>query len=932
MAPSFVIKRNGTRVPFDIDRIRTAIAKAVVAVDGKITPEIIDQVTRDVGRELEGRFSESAPHVETVQDCVERHLMGRSLYEVAKAYILYRARHSRQRSERVQSQVALARRGLLQIRKRNGKTQAVDTGKIRTTFERAAGRSAGQLDVDRLVDETLKNTSRQMSTDDLLSTMILSAASLIEQDPLYDSVAAALKLQALRKKVIGYSTDEHSLDRAYRESFLRGLRRGVDVGVLDSRMGHFDLETLAANLHIDNDSLLGHVGLQTLSERYLLRIDHAPIELPQSFWMRVAMGIALREENPTPRALEFYAVISSLQFVPSTPTLFHAGTARPQLSSCYITQVDDDLGHIFKSLSDNAQYAKWSGGIANDWTKVRGTGALIKSTRVESQGVVPFLKIANDVTMAINRSGKRRGATCAYLETWHLDIEDFLDLRRNTGDERRRTHDMNTANWIPDLFMKRVRANQKWTLFSSEEVSDLHDLYGKAFEERYEFYERQAAEGKISKCREVDALALWRRMLTRLFETGHPWITFKDAANVRSPQDHAGVVHSSNLCTEITLNTSPGEAAVCNLGSLNLSRLVERTGLVHEHCAATVQTAIRMLDNVIDLNFYPTEEARASNLRHRPIGLGVMGMQDALFRLRMPVESREAAIFCDRTMEFISYHAVLASSRLARERGTYASYSGSKWDRGVFPIDTLDLLEKERGITVSVDRSHHLDWGLVRRHVAEFGMRNSNTMAIAPTATIATIAGCYPSIEPLYKNLFVKANISGEFTVPNRFLVEDLKGLGLWGPELVELLKYHDGDLEPIEIIPDDLKEIYKEVFRIDPLVLIDLSARRGKWIDQSQSHNVFMRGTSGKLLDAIYMHAWEAGLKTTYYLRTLAASQVEKSTLDAGKYGFTQSRSASRPLDAGSSASRQKNPQTMPATMVTNACRLEDPTCESCQ
>jgi ribonucleoside-diphosphate reductase alpha chain len=668
--------------------------------------------------------------------------------------------------------------------------------------------------------------------------------------------------------------------------------------------------------------------------------DHV-LELPQTFWMRVAMGLSLEEEQPEERAVEFYNLLSQLLYVASTPTLFHAGTPRPQLSSCYLTTVEDDLGHIFKCLSDNAQLSKWSGGIGNDWSNIRGTGSHIKSTNVESQGVVPFLKIANDVTMAINRSGKRRGATCAYLETWHYDIEDFLDLRRNTGDERRRTHDMNTANWIPDLFMKRVEEDGEWTLLSPDETPDLHHLYGRAFEERYLHYERQAADGELRLHKKVSAKALWRKMLTMLFETGHPWITFKDACNVRSPQDHVGVIHSSNLCTEITLNTSAQETAVCNLGSVNLARHIGGDGLDAEALGRTVSTALRMLDNVVDLNYYPTEEARRSNLRHRPIGLGVMGFQDALFKLDIPFESPQALELADRAMEHIAYHAILSSSRLAAERGAYESYSGSKWDRGILPFDTLDLLESERGVRVEVSRSQSLDWAPVREHIRQHGMRNSNTMAIAPTATISNISGCFPCIEPIYKNIYVKANISGEFTIVNSYLVEDLKRLELWNDELRERLKYADGNLEHIPEIPDSLKAKYKEAFEIDPLWCLRLTATRGKWIDQSQSHNVFMKGTSGKLLNEIYLTAWKTGLKTTYYLRTLAASQIEKSTVDASKYGFTQKREygALTPATAAveaPGASLMTSPaaaaEAPEAEEEPKLCRIDDPDCEACQ
>ncbi|HEV8632137.1 MAG TPA: ribonucleoside-diphosphate reductase subunit alpha, partial [Thermoanaerobaculia bacterium] len=725
---------------------------------------------------------------------------------------------------------------------------------------------------------------------------------------------------------------------------------------------------LAASLKPERDRLFQYLGIQTLYDRYFVRVDEQILELPQGFWMRVAMGLAINEADRNERALEFYDLMSNLFYVPSTPTLFHAGTSHPQLSSCYLTTIKDDLRDIFKGLADNAQLSKWSGGIGNDWSNIRGTGSHIRSTHVESQGVIPFLKIANDVTNAINRSGKRRGATCAYLETWHYDIEDFLDLRKNTGDERRRTHDMNTANWIPDLFMKRVLADEQWTLFSPDETADLHHLYGRAFEKRYEEYEQAIGRGEIRLYKQMPAKVLWRKMLTMLYETGHPWITFKDACNVRSPQDHIGVVHSSNLCTEITLNTSSDETAVCNLGSINLARHVRDGHLDAELLAKTVRVAIRMLDNVVDINYYPTDEARNSNLRHRPIGLGLMGLQDALYQLDLAYESEAALEFSDEMMELVSYHAIAASCELAQERGPYESFPGSKWQRGLFPHDTVDLLERERGVPVEVSRTQRLDWRSLKERVQQHGMRNSNTMAVAPTATISNISGCYPCIEPIYKNIYVKANISGEFTVVNEYLIEDLKRLKLWNQEMLEQLKYYDGSVQQIPAIPAAIKAKYKEAFEVDPIWALRLTAARAKWVDQSQSHNVFMKGSSGKLLNDIYVSAWKMGLKTTYYLRTLAASQIEKSTLDAGKFGFTQKRpietTAAEPaalaadLLVAPSAASEPQPTYVatrnggsgevvvsppivsePLTAAPAAadappklCRIDDPDCEACQ
>src|SRR3989338_1465870 len=621
--------------------------------------------------------------------------------------------------------------------------------------------------------------------------------------------------------------------------------------------------------------------------------------------------------------------MSSLRYVPSTPTLFHSGSNHPQLSSCYLTTVNDDLNHIFKCLGDNVQLSKWSGGLGKDWTNIRATGSWIKSTNVESQGVIPFLKIANDVTTAINRSGKRRGATCAYLENWHLDFEDFLDLRKNTGDERRRTHDMNTASWIPDLFMKRIIADESWTLFSPEEVPELHHIYGSKFESKYTEYEQKARNGKIKKHKVVSAKKLWRKMLSMLFETGHPWITFKDPSNVRSPQDHMGVVHNSNLCTEITLNTSEDETAVCNLGSINISEhITSEGGLDKESLAKTVKTAIRMLDNVIDINYYPTVEAKNSNLKHRPIGLGIMGLQDAFFKLHMPFDSEQSVKFSDNLMEFISYYAILGSSEIAKEKGAYQSYKGSKWDRNIFPIDTISLLEQERGMKIEVSKEGILDWTYVRNHVAEYGMRNSNTMAIAPTATISTISGCYPCIEPIYKNLYVKSNISGEFTIVNKYLVKDLKKRNLWNMEMFEQLKYYDGSVQLITSIPNELKKTYREVFEIDSEYLVQHAAVRGKWIDQSQSLNIFMKGSSGSKLNDVYVYAWKMGLKTTYYLRTLGASQIEKSTLDAKKYGYTQKREYQQMEKIEAPVEKK-----LAAVEVANACVISsDVNCEACQ
>jgi ribonucleoside-diphosphate reductase alpha chain len=913
-----VIKRTGEVVDFDRERIRVAISKAIRATAPRDQWDTLENgtlsgVMADVITEIDTRFIELYPNVENIQDIVEKHLVKNGLYEIAKAYILYRAQRQQAREQRRERVARESLLGRLTVQARDGRKVLFDIAKLTRSIRHAAAGHGGTggpslthaVAVDEVARETIRNIYDGIASTEIEKALLLACASFIERDPAYSRLAARLFLQRIYKEVIGAPLNRERLDADYRRAFCDGLQRGVDAGAFDRRLLTFDPERMAAALRPERDDLLLYMGVQTLHERYFTRVEGAVVETPQAFWMRVAMGVAVAEEQREEQAVRFYELISSLRFVPSTPTLFHAGTSRPQLSSCYLTTIDDDLSSIFKALSDNAQLSKWSGGLGNDWSNIRATGATIHSTGVESQGVVPFLKIANDVTLAINRSGKRRGACCAYLESWHLDIEDFLDLRRNTGDERRRTHDMNTANWIPDLFMKRVLAEQDWTLFSPDETPDLHALYGRRFEERYCHYEALAQAGKLQRHRVVPAAKLWRKMLSMLFETGHPWLTFKDPCNIRSPQDHAGVVHSSNLCTEITLNTSAEETAVCNLGSVNLEKHVAAGGIDRELLADTVSVAMRMLDNVVDINFYPTPEAERSNLRHRPVGLGMMGLQDALFKLDLPFEDPAALTTGDRIMELISYHAILASSQLAAERGPYSSYAGSKWERGLLPHDTLQLLEEERGMALEMDQGGVLDWEPVRAHIARHGMRNSNTMAIAPTATISNIAGCFPSFEPPYKNIYVKSNISGEFTVINPYLVADLRAAGMWSGELADELKYHDGSLQQMGHLSEHLRRKYKVAFEIDPLWYLRLAAARGKWIDQSQALNVFMPGTSGRLLSEIYQFAWKLGLKTTYYLRTMAASQVEKATLGAA-YGSTQRRgttAAGAPQPAGERA-----------------------------
>ncbi len=814
---------------------------------------------------------------------------------------------------------------VFKVLKRDGNTVEFNEEKIRLVLQRAARGLETDISLDQVVEEIKRNIFDGATTENISDALILSAAAYIEQDTAYDTLAVRLCLQKVYKEVIGESVTEATIDGGYRQAFVTNIKRAVDYNILDPRMLTYDLELMAQGMKRDRDNEFAYLGISTLYGRYFLKHDGMRLETPQAFWMRVAMGLALQEVDKHKKALEFYEILSNKMYIASTPTLFHAGLKLTQLSSCYLTTIDDSLEHIFKSMGDNAQLSKYAGGIGNDWTNIRGVGAMIHSIHATSQGIIPFMKIANDVVVGITRSGIRRGGTCAYLECWHLDYEDFLDLRRNVGDERRRTHDMNTASWIPDLFMKRMLKDQEWTLFSTDDVPDLHDLYGDAFERRYLEYEKKIETGTITRFKKVNAKKLWRKMLSRLFETGHPWITFKDPCNVRSPQDHAGIVHSSNLCTEITLNTSFNETAVCNLGSVNLSRHIKDGKIDEPLMAKTIRIAIRMLDNVIDLNFYPTVEAKNSNMRHRPIGLGMMGLQDALYLMDINFSSKKALETIDELTETYSYYAILASSELSKERGTYKSYRGSKWHRGIFPLETIDLLEKERGMAIDCDRISRMNWDLVKEHVAKFGMRNSNVMAIAPTATISNIAGCFPSIEPIYKNIYVKSNISGEYTIINKYLIADLKKLGLWDKDMCDQLKYYDGSIAMIDSIPQELKDKYKGAFEMDPEWLIRITAVRGKWIDQSQSHNVFMQGVSGKKLSDIYTTAWKCGLKTTYYLRTLGASQIEKSTLDAKKFGFTQKREYTK-LD------EVKTEKTESFDLKDRTCSLNPEDCESCQ
>ncbi|MFO0425952.1 MAG: ribonucleoside-diphosphate reductase subunit alpha [Planctomyces sp.] len=954
-----VRKRDGRLAPFEPKLIFRAIRNAFRAelnladnqpLDSELEKEIVsitDQVSADVSAEAS---TDAGVTVESIQDMVEIELMKRGHYRVARRYIVYRAEHAKIRSlmpaESLEESESVRPR--LFVKLEDGVRVPFDSRRIRRRLEIAC-QGLPECDADALLQEVMKSVFDGISVAEVYRAMILAARCRIEFDPAFDVVAARLLRMVIGNEALGSSpADPQDYNKLYRNQFEHYVIDGIVADRLSPELRRFNLTRIAAALKPERDSLFKYPGLQAVYDRYLLHIDGRRIETPQYFWMRVAMGLSLNEASPEERAVEFYNILSTLRFTSATPTLFNSATNHPQLSSCYLSTVSDDLEHIFKIVSDNAKLSKWAGGLGNDWTSIRATNAHIKGTNGRSQGVIPFLKVVNDTAVAVNQGGKRKGAVCSYLETWHLDIEEFLDLRKNTGDDRRRTHDMHTANWIPDLFMKRVQSDSEWTLFSPDEVPDLHDLYGKAFEDRYTEYERLAAEGRIRMSRKVPAVELWRKMLTRLFETGHPWITWKDPSNLRSPQSHTGVVHSSNLCTEILLNTSATETAVCNLGSVNLPAHVIDGVLDLPMLEETIRTAMRMLDNVVDINFYPTAEARNSNQKHRPVGLGLMGFQDALVAMNISYASQQAVEFADYSMEAISYFAILASTELAEERGVYSSYEGSKWQQGLLPFDTMDLLERERGCSIDVDRSSRMDWSVVRAAVASRGMRNSNCMAIAPTATISTIIGVSQSIEPMYKHLYVKSNLSGEFTHLNNSLVTELKTRGLWDADMLEMLKYYDGVLTEISRIPADIKARYLTAFEVDPKWLIECAARRQKWIDMGQSLNLYMCEPSGRKLHDMYFLAWKKGLKTTYYLRTLAATQVEKSTVDVNKYGvqprWMKNRSASSEIQLDRMDDDRSRsdvavagvpaPHVVPATDMTNvkACSLDNPDCEACQ
>ena len=920
-----VIRRNGSVVPFEPAKISIAMTKAFIAVNGgqgaasARVRQQVEQLTAAVVSALLRRQPHGGTlHIEDIQDQAELSLMRSGEHDVARSYVLYREERTRERAK-VKKEHAPAQ--VLHVQD-NGESRPLDMVGLAALIKASCVGLGDAVNAEQILKLTLKDLYDGVAIEEVRKCTVLSARSLIEQDPAYSFVTARLLLNNVCYEVLGEEVSPADMATRYGEYFPSFIKRGIEAELLDEELSHFDLARLAQELDASRDLQFSYLGLQTLYDRYFLHISDARIELPQAFFMRVAMGLALNEADREARAIEFYHLLSSFDFMSSTPTLFNSGTLRSQLSSCYLTTVPDDLDGIFEAIKENALLAKYSGGLGNDWTPVRSLGAHIKGTNGKSQGVVPFLKVANDTAVAVNQGGKRKGAVCAYLETWHLDIEEYLELRKNTGDDRRRTHDMNTANWIPDLFMKRVMEGEEWTLFSPSTCADLHDKFGAEFERAYLGYEAKVASGEIKLFRKVSAASLWRKMLTMLFETGHPWITFKDPCNVRSPQQHVGVVHSSNLCTEITLNTSATEIAVCNLGSVNLKAHLYPQGhekfgqLDHGKLKRTITTAMRMLDNVIDINYYAVGKARNSNLKHRPVGLGIMGFQDCLHALRVPYASQAAVEFADRSMEAVCYYAYWASTELAQERGRYASYRGSLWDQGILPQDTLDLLRQSRGGYVEVDMSASMDWDALRARIQQHGMRNSNCVAIAPTATISNIIGVSACIEPTYQNLFVKSNLSGEFTVINDYLVQDLKRMELWDEVMIADLKYFDGTLAKIDRIPNELRSLYATAFEVEPQWVIEAAARRQKWIDQAQSLNIYMAGVSGRKLDETYKLAWLRGLKTTYYLRTMGATSAEKSTSRAGALN-----AVSISEDGGQRADDS-----------VKMCSIDTPDCESCQ
>ncbi|MDR2173118.1 MAG: ribonucleoside-diphosphate reductase subunit alpha [Burkholderiales bacterium] len=927
-----VIRRNGSVVGFEPGKIAVAMTKAFLAVRGDQTEtsaamrDQVAKLTQTVIHALMRRKPEGGSiHIEEIQDQVELALMRSGEHEVARAYVLYRERRAQERAAAAQTIVEKTTAPELRVVE-NGVSKPLDTARLENLI-RSSCEGLEAAEPERILKATRKDLYDGVPMAEVRKAVVLAGRTLIEKDPVYSRVTARLLLDALRFEALGVETTQTDMAEQYPMYFPKFIAHGIKIGLLNKELATFDLVKLSAALKPERDLQFGYLGLQTLYDRYFLNdpydnnFEHGRrFELPQCFFMRVAMGLALKEKDRTARAIEFYNLLSSFDFMSSTPTLFNSGTQRSQLSSCYLTTVADDLDGIYEAIKENALLSKFAGGLGNDWTSVRAMGSHIKGTNGRSQGVVPFLKVVNDTAVAVNQGGKRKGAVCCYLESWHLDIEEFLELRKNTGDDRRRTHDMNTANWIPDLFMKRVMQNGEWTLFSPSDVPDLHDLWGKAFEEAYTACEAKVERGEIRLFKKLPAVQLWRKMLSMLFETGHPWMTFKDPCNVRSPQQHVGVVHSSNLCTEITLNTNADEIAVCNLGSINLVAHMKKTNnrwhLDLDKLKQTVSTAMRMLDNVIDINFYAVDKAKNANMKHRPVGLGLMGFQDCLHLMRVPYASDTAVHFADTSMEAICYYAYWASSELAQERGVYSSYKGSLWHRGILPLDSIALLERERGGHLDVDTSSTLDWGELRKKIKAHGMRNSNCVAIAPTATISNIIGVSQSIEPDYQNLYVKSNLSGEFTIVNEQLVSDLKELNLWDDVMIADLKYFDGSLAKIERIPHPLRELYATAFEIEPHWIVEAASRRQKWIDQAQSLNIYIAGASGKKLDDTYKLAWTKGLKTTYYLRSLAISSAEKST---GRGGELNAVSA-------------YVPSALTEETVPKFCVIDDPACEACQ
>ncbi|WP_128113056.1 ribonucleoside-diphosphate reductase subunit alpha [Polynucleobacter necessarius] len=943
-----IIRRNGSVVAFEPSKIAIAVTKAFLAVNGgqgaasARVREQVEQLTHSVVHALlRSRPNGGTFHIEDIQDQVELALMRSGEHNVARAYVLYREKRNQERAaqqEVSQDAQAASQAGESGIKVTdNGVEKWLDTAALRTVIEAACEGLGTHIDATPIITETIKNLYDGVPMAQVYDSAILASRTLIEKDPAYSQVTARILMHVIRKEILGKEVLQGDMQSEYSTYFAKYINEGISAELLDPRMREFDLPRLAAALNASRDLQFNYLGLQTLYDRYFLHIEDRRIEMPQAFFMRVAMGLSLNELDRERRAIEFYEILSTFDFMSSTPTLFNSATTRPQLSSCYLTTVEDDLDGIYEALKENALLSKFAGGLGNDWTNVRALGSHIKGTNGKSQGVVPFLKVVNDTAVAVNQGGKRKGAVCAYLETWHLDIEEFLELRKNTGDDRRRTHDMNTSNWIPDLFMKRVMENGEWTLFSPSNTPDLHDKFGKAFEEAYVAYEQKADRGELKPFRRIPAQQLWRKMLDMLFETGHPWITFKDPCNIRSPQQHIGVVHSSNLCTEITLNTNEDEIAVCNLGSVNLTAhmTTDANGkmiLDHEKLQRTVRTAMRMLDNVIDINYYAVAKARNSNLKHRPVGMGIMGFQDCLHMQRIPYASDEAVKFADSSMEAVCYYAYQASNELAEERGVYSTYKGSLWDRGILPQDSVvALLAAERGGYLEVDGSYTMDWTGLRARIKQHGMRNSNCVAIAPTATISNIIGVSACIEPTFQNLFVKSNLSGEFTVVNEYLVRDLKDRGLWDEVMIADLKYFDGTLSKIDRIPQDLRDLYATAFEVEPSWLVEAASRRQKWIDQAQSLNIYMGGASGKKLDDTYKLAWLRGLKTTYYLRTMAATHVEKSTVASGQLNSVSSGGGVNGTDAAAAGAAGGVEADGPVcTMRPGDAGFEE--CEACQ